>query len=351
MNLEDIAKKAGVSRSTVSRVVNNDPHVSASTRRHVLDVIGRERFQPNPAARALVKRRTEIIGVVIPTTENIFFTDNNYFTQILAGVSKTVRERDYAMLLWVGEFPSDNERLIQRVTNNRQMDGNVFVSLTHDHPLFRHLMDQHHPFVMIDRPLEHSDKISYVSIDNVKAGEDATNHLIRLGRRRIAHITGNLTISDAQDRLQGYKNALRNAGRSIDPNLIMEANFNRIVGYEVTKRLLQYKPDAIFCAGDTIAIGTLQAAHEAALRIPDDLAVVGFDDIDVASSSVPRLTTVRQPVQEKGAVAARLLIDLVEGRVRSPQHILLQTELVIRQSCGAQMYGSTRVADSAYGRG
>src|SRR5947208_2969502 len=140
MNLEDVARKAGVSRSTVSRVINDDPHVNAETREHVWQIIRSENFQPNPAARALVKRRTETIGVVIPTTENIFFTDNNYFTQVLAGVSQTTRQRDYAMLLWLGELTDDDERLMQKVSNNRLMDGIVIASLTRDHPLYKRLL-------------------------------------------------------------------------------------------------------------------------------------------------------------------------------------------------------------------
>src|SRR5262249_6992410 len=161
-------------------------------------------------------------------------------------------------------------------------------------------------------------KISYITVDNVHAAEEATNHLLRLGRRRIAHITGNMGISDARDRLQGYKNALKRAGLPINPDLIVQSFFNRQAGYEAAKSVLTHKPDAIFAAGDTIAAGVLQAAHEFGLRVPDDLAVVGFDDVDVASTSHPTLTTVRQPIQEKGAAATKLLIDLIQNRVEAP---------------------------------
>jgi len=334
MNLEDIAKKAGVSRATVSRVINNDPKVSAATRERVWNVIRQENFQLNPAARALVRRQTEIIGVVVPTAENIFFTDNNYFTQILAGVSQSSRERDYAVLLWLGELTDDDEHLMQKVSNNRLMDGIIIASLTHDHPLFKRLQTLQYPFVMIDRPLEYADQINYVSIDNVQAAEALTTHLIRLGRRRIAHITGDMRISDAHERLQGYKNALTHAGLPIDHDLIVEGHFNRLSGYEATKHLLSYAPDAVFAASDTVAVGVLQAAREAGLGVPEDLAVIGFDDVDVAAQSIPTLTSVRQPLIEKGAVATRLLIDLIQGRVSGPQHIILNAELIIRQSCG-----------------
>ncbi len=339
MNLEDIAKKAGVSRATVSRVINDAPEVNAKTREHVWTVIHAENFQPNPAARALVRRRTEIIGLVVPTTENIFFTDNNYFMQVLAGVSRVTRERDYAMLLWLGEQTDNDHRMMQKVANNRAMDGMIIVSMTHDHPMFKRLLSLDGPFVMIDRPLEYAETLSYVTVDNIGAAERATEHLISLGRRRIAHITGDMGISDARDRLQGYKNALHRAGLPIDPDLIVECHFNRQMGYEAAMRLFPFKPDGLFAAGDTIALGVLQAARAVGIRVPDDLSVIGFDDVDVASQTMPTLTTMRQPLQSKGAAATSLLIDLIEKRLENPQHVVLDTELIVRQSCGANPPG------------
>ncbi|HVO43102.1 MAG TPA: LacI family DNA-binding transcriptional regulator, partial [Aggregatilineales bacterium] len=153
MNLEDIAKKAGVSRATVSRVINDAPNVNEKTREHVWRVIRAENFQPNSSARALVRRRTEIIGVVVPTGENIFFTDNNYFAQILAGVSRVTRQRDYALLFWLGDLTDEDEHLMRKVSNSRQTDGIIIASMSHEHPLFRRLISLRNPFVLIDRPL------------------------------------------------------------------------------------------------------------------------------------------------------------------------------------------------------
>ena len=239
------------------------------------------------------------------------------------------------MLLWLGDLNNNDERWLKKVSNNRLMDGVIVVSLTHEHPLFSRLLKLPYPLVLIDQPLEHSETFNFVSIDNVAAAEALTTHLIQLGRRRIGHVMGDPNIADAHDRLQGYKNALIRAGLPIDPNLITEGRFNRQSGYEATRRLLAFHPDAIFAASDTVALGTLQAAHEAGLRVPHDLAVVGFDDVDVAAHAFPPLTTMVQPLREKGAAAAQLLIDLIQGRVQSPQAIG-STELIIRQSCGAQ---------------
>lgn len=334
MNLEDIAQKAGVSRSTVSRVINNEPYVSKKTRDRVMAIIERERFTPNPAARALVTQRTQTVGVVIPGNVNVFFTDNSYYPMLLQGIASATHDRDYAMLLWLGQQHEDREHFKHRVLGNRLMDGLIITSLTVDHPLFEELPNVKTPTVMVDRPFAYENKINFVTVDNVHAAQTAVRHLIALGRRRIAHITGHLTISDGRDRLLGYKRALEKAGLPVDSNLIYEGLFDGDQGYYGMKHLLRHKPDALFAAGDTIAQGAMLAIREAGLRIPDDIAVVGFDDLDVANKTQPKLTTIRQPVQEKGARAARLLIDLIEGVVDTPQHILLPTELVIRETCG-----------------
>ncbi len=334
MDLEGIARKAGVSRSTVSRVINNSPNVSDRTRQRVLSVIEQENFHPNIAARALVKRRTDIIGVVIPTSANVFLSDNNYYPMILAGLGEAIRQLDYAMLMWLGEVTQDDQHLMHKLSNPHLTDGLIFVSLTNDHPLYTKLSRLRIPFVMIDRPFADLDYANYVSIDNVRAAEIATEHLIRLGRRRIAHITGMMTITDAHDRLAGYKNALRAAGLPIDYHLIVEGQFSYEAGYHSMKTLLPHKPDALFAASDTVAIGALQAAQEAGLRVPEDLSIIGFDDVDVAAQATPSLTTIRQPIREKGKVAAHLLTDLINERISTPQHIMLPTQLVVRQSCG-----------------
>ncbi|MBZ0285730.1 MAG: LacI family transcriptional regulator [Anaerolineae bacterium] len=332
MNLEDIAKKAGVSRSTVSRVINKEPYVSEKTRQRVLAVIEQEGFSPNPAARALVTQRTFIIGVVIPGNIDVFFTDNSYYPMLLQGIAVAAHERDFALLLWLGQSHDDRDHFTRKVLGNRQMDGLVIASLQSDHPLIVSLPDFKVPLVTVDRPEMFYEQISYVTVDNVRAAIEAVSHLISLGRRRIAHITGHLTITDGQDRLLGYRRALEQAGIPFDPLLVHEGNFSYEQGYEGMKRLLASQPDALFAAGDTIAMGALQALREAGLRVPEDVAIVGFDDLDEAFESKPPLTTVRQPVQQKGAQAAHLLIDLIEGKRVGPHHVLLPTELIVRQS-------------------
>ncbi len=332
MKLEDIAKKVGVSRSTVSRVINNQPYVGERTRQRVLKVIEQEQFQPDPAARALVTGRTEIIGVAIPQTTNVFFGDNSYFPMLLQGIAETTINRDYAMLLWLGQSQEARNGFSERVSKNRQPDGLIIASVTENDPLFSRLIAMKRTFVMVESPPRFDDLVNYVSIDNVGASEQVVEHLAGLGYRRIATITGQLDIRDGADRLQGYKNGLEKMGLPFDPQLVFPGQFSRDYGYKGINHLLQFKPDALVCGGDTVAIGAIEAIHEAGLRIPDDIAVVGFDDLDVAIESDPPLTTIRHSVQRVGETAAQLLIDLIEGKVQPPYHIVLPTELVVRQS-------------------
>lgn len=335
LNLEDIAAKAGVSRSTVSRVINNSPFVSAQTRQRVLEVIEAEGFAPNPAARALVTQRSQVIGVVIPQIPAVVFEDAYYFPTLLQGISRVTGQHDYSMLLWLGQSGEDEERFYRRIERNRLIDGVIIASAHSDDPLIEHFLRTNTPFVMVERAEHHRDQISFVSVDNISAAQQAVAHLIRLGRRRIGTITGKLAIPDGRDRLEGYRRALYEAGLPPDSTLIVEGDFTHRSGYEGMKRLLRQGVDAVFAASDITARGALQALQEAGARVPDDVAIVGFDDLPTAVQVTPPLTTVRQPIEEKGARAAEILIGQIEGTVPGPQQILLPTELIIRQSCGA----------------
>lgn len=335
LSLEDIAAKAGVSRSTVSRVINNAPNVNEKTRQRVLAVIAQEGFTPNPAARALVTRRTQAIGVVVPLAPLTFFEDTYYFPTLLQGISRTTSKRDYAMMLWLNQSEEDNRKFYWRIVTNRLMDGVIVASAAQDEPLIDHFLENGTPFVLVEHPGHHVDETSFVSIDNLAAARDVVSHLIALGRRRIGHITGNLHIADGIDRLEGYKWALTAAGLEVDETLIVEGNFSHRSGYLGTKKLLQQQVDAIFAASDITARGVLQALHEEQVSVPDEIALVGFDDLPTALQLTPRLTTIRNPIEEKGAVAASILLDLIENPDIKPSHVLLPTELVVRDSCGA----------------
>lgn len=343
LNLVDIGEKAGVSRSTVSRVINNDPHVNEATRARVMRVIQDLGYVPNMAARALVTRRTQVIGVVIPQRLTTIFNEPYYFPALLHGIASVFNARDYSMMLWVEEDHHDPQRFYDRIVRNRLIDGLIVASISHKSLFVTKMTEVDMPVVLTERPPAPLAHHSYISIDNAAAAYNAVMHLVRLGRRRIGHITGDLTNPDALERIEGYRRALSDAGLEDDRNLVVEGNFSRQSGYHGGKIMIPRGIDAVFAANDQSALGVLDALNEAGLRVPDDVAVVGFDDLPAAATSMPPLTTIHQPVQDRGARAAQLLLDTVEGIEREIRHVLLPTEIVIRESCGAHhSFGSSR---------
>ncbi len=331
-NLEDIAKLAGVSRSTVSRVINNHPNVSQQTRERVLKVIQEQRFRPNMAARALVTQQTRALSLVIPQAVADTFTDP-YFPTLMQGVTQKANQCDYAVVLWIGNGAEEEERFCERILSNSLFDGLILASLVNNDPLIPRLTQAAFPFVLIGPP--QLDNLNYIDVDNARAAEVAVSHLIRLGRQRIGTITGPHNMGAALERLAGYRNALERAGRPVDNTLIAEGDFREDSGYLAMRTLLPRRLDAVFVASDMMALGAIRAIHEAGLRIPDDIAVVGFDDIPIAASTKPPLTTVRQPIRELGSLATQVLIDLLNGVIEPPYQLILPAQLVIRETCGA----------------
>jgi LacI family transcriptional regulator len=335
LNLDDIAKLAGVSRATASRVINHHPDVSAGTREKVLKVIEANHYQPNLAARMLVTQRTQIIGIVIQYPEAAFVSE--YVPILMDGVNAVTERRDYAVLMWWEHAGVEKDHFAERIlAQKRLMDGMIITVASIVSPLIDHMIESNIPFVMMERPTRHVDQISYVTIDNCAGAKTAVEHLIQIGRRRIAHITGTLNNIDGQDRLKSYRATLEEHGLPVDPALIADASFNRRSGYLAMKELLSrgVDIDAVFAGNDNSAEGALQAMHETGIRVPDDVALVGFDDVPTARDLNPQLTTIHQSIVERGSLATNLLLDIIEGKVTEPQQIILPTRLVIRRSTG-----------------
>lgn len=329
-SLEDVARKAGVSRSTVSRVINHDPNVKTTTREHVLKIIEQVHYNPSAVARSMVTGRTQVVGVVIPHEFHVFFNDPFYFPALLEGVSATTTERDYAMLLWVRQSGEDEGIFYRRILQNGLMDGVIIASASTRTPLVAYLLEMNIPLAMVERPGSHEDRVSYVTIDNIGATRSVLEHLIGCGRRRIALVAGNEDNMDGRERLETFHEFMGDAGLPHD--LIVNGEFQRHEAYEATKTLLDKDIDAIFACSDMMAQGVYMALTEAGLRVPDDIAVVGFDDLPTAMHLSPPLTTVRQPLREKGAISTALLLDQIEGKSHEARHIVLPTTLIVRES-------------------
>ncbi|MBI5304018.1 MAG: LacI family DNA-binding transcriptional regulator [Chloroflexi bacterium] len=340
--LEEIARLAQVSRSTVSRVINENPNVSTATRQRVLAVVKELNYHPNAAARGLAAGRTRVLGLVIPMGVTALFTDP-YFPLLIQGVSSACNEHDHSVMLWIAE-PEYERRTIRQVLHNGLIDGVIVASQVMNDPVVDALLKSKLPFVLIGRHPSES-AVNYTDVDNQNSAREAVAHLLRLGRRRIATITGPKNMIAGADRLEGYLAGLRAKGIAPDSDLIVEGDFTEEGGHAAMQQLLSSDLDALFAASDAMAAGALRALREAGRRVPQDVAVMGFDDMPFAARTDPPLTTVRQPIQRAGVVAAETLIDLIANPGSPPRRIILPTELVIRDSCGAGIANSKRPND------
>lgn len=333
LTLEEVAKLAGVSRATVSRVVNKPNSVSPELRARVQKVIEETGYQPNMAARTLASRRSNIIGLLIPSVTQFVFADP-YYPALIEGISRACNLNDYTLALFLLHSADEQDKIYQRALGIGLLDGLIVTADKIVDPLIPEIIARQIPAVYVGRPPDAS-RTSFVDVDNVAGAYLATSHLLRLGYQRIATISGPQNSTVGLDRREGYLKALRERGRDIDPCLMAEGDFSRDSGYTAMRQLLSQRPDAVFVATDTMAIGAIQAIQEAGLEIPGDVALIGFDDLPLAAQSDPPLTTIRQPVRYTGILAVQILIELLETALQPPRHVILPTELVIRATCGA----------------
>jgi LacI family transcriptional regulator len=334
VNLEEIAELTGVSRSTVSRVINNDPNVNESTRERVWAIVRQVNFHPNAAARGLAAGRTRVLGLVIPMGVSALFTDP-YFPILIQGVSSACNANDQSVMLWLAE-PEYERRTIRQIMHSGLIDGAIVASMLMDDPVVQALAEGDLPFILVGRHPTNT-RVSYVDTDNLDGARKMVAHLLRLGRSRVATITGPQNMIAGADRLAGYSAALHDRGLAVDLELIVEGDFTEAGGYSVMQRLLPRRPDAVFVASDIMAVGALRAIRDAGLRVPEEIALAGFDDMPFAERSEPPLTTVRQPIVRMGGTAVEMLIDLIEHPDSAPHRIILPTELVVRKSCGSDL--------------
>ncbi len=332
----DVARLAGVSRTTVSLVLNNAPnaHISPETRRRVLEAARQLNYHPNAVARSLVSQRTMTLGLVLCQTPEQVFADP-FLPQVLLGVNTVAQARGYRILLeTVADTNGDGYTTLAL---EKRIDGFILSGPRSNDQALRALHEEGFPIVLLGQ-LRDTD-IPFVDVDNEAAAYTAVEHLIRLGHKRIALITnGPLEYTASQDRLAGYRRALEAHGIPYEPCLVAEGAFKEESGQAAMERILTNRPwpTAVFAAGDAVALGAMVALRRRGIRIPEDMALVGFDDIPLAAYVDPPLTTVRLPAYELGREAAKLLIDIVEGVEPEQTRILLETTLVVRASCGAR---------------
>ncbi|PAB60067.1 LacI family DNA-binding transcriptional regulator [Anaeromicrobium sediminis] len=332
MNIKDVAKKAGVSVATISRVLNHPDTVSPTTKEHVLAIMKELNYTPNWFARGLNLNKTNVIALLIP---NIL---NPIYTQIAKGVEDIAHQKGYNILLCNTEENESKEREYIEMLLKRKVDGLILTASLLNKKDINKIKKRETPLVMIGKN-KSSAKENMVFTDYIVGAYEATKHLVETGYRKIAYISGVKHQIENIEKQIGYEKALKEFCLPVEKKYIIEGNNSIEGGYLAAKKLIQSKeiPEAIFAANDLMAVGAMDAIKTMGLRIPQDIAIVGFDNIDMSALVEPKLTTISQPVYKMGLIAARLLFDNIESNDEEEnvqQEIFLQSKLKVRKSCG-----------------
>lgn len=329
--IREVAEKAGVSFTTVSHVINNTRFVSEGTRSRVLMAMQELGYRPNALARSLRRGETLTLGLILPDSANPFFAE------IGRSIEDSAFRQGYNVILCNTEGDKEKERSYVEVLGKKQVDGLIFVAAGDQAASLVHLLVEGVPVVVIDRDLPHLE-VDTVLVDNRQGGKLVTQHLIELGHRRIACLTGPSHLTPSAQRVTGYREALAEAGLAVDESLILRGDFHPGQGYAAARSLLERAdpPTALFACNDLMALAALRAAAECGRSVPGSLAVAGFDDIELASFSNPALTSVAQPKREIGLTAVQLLLERIKDKDRPVNRVILPATLVVRASCGGR---------------
>lgn len=329
VSIKDIAKKAGVSISTVSRVLNNSKFVSDDLKDRVQKIVDETGYKPNLVAKGLVNKKTKLIGVLIPRISN------NFFSKLIEGIEDISRTYGYNILLSTSYNDIEREIEYLNIYKDRQLDGVIFSVTEFAGELQEFFNKTSTPTVFLGQKLAQQEKYPYVTLDNILASYEATKYLTTLNHQRVAIMAGpESDIATGDQRLEGYLKALEEAGLEINSNWQTRRYHTIDNGYQAAREIMshQEKPTAIFACSDQQALGAINYLKEHGYNVPDDISVMGFDDIDLATVFRPKLTTVRQDPVEMGRTAASLLINQIEEKSAPSIENLAPYQLVIRES-------------------
>jgi LacI family transcriptional regulator len=336
VTISDVAREAGVSLMTVSRVVNNKEDVSSSTRQHVLEVIQELGYRPSSIARGLVTQRTSTLGVVVPDI------DNPYFSGMVRGAEEMAYSDDYSVLLCNTNEEPERELAVLQSLEEKQIDGLLLCSSRLSEDELKKVIDRFPAVVLASRNLDGA-CVGAALIDEPAGGRMIAEHLLGTGHKSIGLIFGPPISYSARGRLKGFHEALTKAGLPHHPEWIRRCSPTIDEGYKATKKLLQDHPEltALVCHNDLVAVSALQACADLNLRVPEDIAIIGYDDIPIAALVTPALTTCRIPRLDLGAGAMRLLLDQITDCDGEPQNILIRPELIVRDSAPYDKHGGS----------
>lgn len=325
VNINDVAKKSGLSVVTVSRVINNLPSVREYNRKKVTEAMVELGYQPNAAARTLATGKTGVIGMLVQ------YLDDSFFNDVVQSVNKHLMENGYYLAISIMNDVINKGNGINFIFQEQRVDGILVLTPINEEDYILEMKKKNVAFVLIDNQKSNS-SVSSILVDNYKGGYEATNHLIQLGHEKIGYIGGAVVYLSSNEREKGFMDALKDAG--MKPYKVENGDFGAQSGYEITKGWLEQGiiPTGIFVADDYGAFGAIDAIREFGLRVPEDISVCGFDDDPLSSLLHPKLTTVKQPGYEIGKKAVEVLLDLINDNGRRNSTIKIQPELIIRQS-------------------
>ncbi|MGQ9622690.1 MAG: LacI family DNA-binding transcriptional regulator [Candidatus Caldatribacteriaceae bacterium] len=332
ITINDIAWEAGVSKATVSRVLNNPGKVAEETRRKVLEAIQRRNYRPNPLARALTVKKTGVIGVVVSDISNPFYA------VMVRSIEEVCRAHAYHIFLCNTDGRDEEEEFYIDSLIEKRVDGIILGSVHLESKSFEKLKEAEIPFIFVSRLPRNREECDYVMIDNVLGGYMATRYLLSLGHTRIAYLGGRWNTSSNLDRFEGYKKALQEVGIEIKEEYIRCGEFSMEGGYREGLRIIdsgERRPTAVFCANDAMAIGLLEACREGKIRVPEELSVIGFDDIPLSALGCIQLTTVSQSIADLGALSGKMIIDKITDAEKrnTKQQVVFPPKLVVRKTC------------------
>ncbi len=337
VTLKEVAAELGVSAMTVSRAVNNSPNVDSKTKKRILEKAKKMGYTPNLVAKSLVSSKTYTVGVVIPEISHSFFPD------VVRGIEEVVDSKAYQILLTNTSDNFEKEKKVIEALKAKRVDGMLISSslMTDNFSYYKELIKSGMPIVFFDRCIENIGA-SCIKVNDQAASQQITEHLINLGYKKIGYLSGPKKVSIGKARFDGFNIAMIKNGLPVDDKLIIENGYNEKGGYDAMKKLLKLpakdRPRAVVAVNDPVAFGAMDAIKDANLRIPEDIAIVGFTNDIRANLVTPPLTTVNQPAYELGKKAASKLIDTIQEKGDLVENVELITNLVVRESCGSLLY-------------
>jgi len=333
LSIDEVAKRAYVSRSVVSRVLNNHPNVSDEARERVMKIVKKYNYRPSSVARGLATNHNYEIGILAPRRSDEAY-GNGFWSLLHLGIFEECIQKGYFVTM--SPISTDKEAKINtRILDNKRLDGYILLTQEVTDVVINKLRDREIPMVLVGHGQSNPD-LNSVDVDNFSGAYQATNHLIELGHKRIGVIMARPEMREAIDRIEGYKKALKDAGLEISEDYIALGDYSQKHGYDAIKQWVKQGLDfsAVFCMSDTLAMGALLALEKENISVPEQVALVGFDDLPFSQYTIPPLTTIRQPIYQKGKQAAGLLINQIENENAEVVHKNLEPNLIIRESCG-----------------